>query len=657
MSSIKQVQDLQSRIAELTEENALLRTRMSESTGSESTRGLGINQRLDNQFQATTLSSKEALPPIKNLPIIQDNIRKYCSGIYGPPVHRRSSTTLLKASAFPDLPPRATFAHLSRSYLDSIHKWFPVLHWPTFSQDVDNIYMKRTFEGTSKAWVGLYFAVLACGSLNAPQPPSGSPKPSDKGSYYYDVAIQLSDMVSEETSTANTSMAVLLTIFATESNLIAAGAKWLATSVRLAQCLRLHVELEAPFFETEMRRRLWWAIYVLDRFVSAGAHLPMLIQDADCNTAMPSSLDDRYISSHGYERLPFGHPSARGALALIRAARLYSRVGEAAQSLPTTPAISQALDEDVRATLMLLPDSYLPSSDTHLEPADLPQLMAFQAARFLVYRQNITPRCRTPERMEAVRRSSQVAQETAKYISRAIHSPSGASDPGVWKTKVTQLASNLICVHLWRCILMLCFCGDYDAALMCAHLSATIGDTRKINGACGRNIAFFLELLLDRIRGGNWAHYTLGLDEEMLIYTSGDLQEVGKHAWVWTGYTNESEHPSPHSASTPALQSPYGHGDAMQGLSSNNHHQGAPTTYNGYGDWNGWAGVEKTIRQLIAEEHSAQRPQPSAYYPPPHNPVKRVQLAADAVPASPTRSVTAPPASSSASRISIANII
>ena len=61
--------------------------------------------------------------------------------------------------------------------------------------------------------------------------------------------------------------ALLMSIFATESNLKNEGATWLATAVRLAQVLGLHIDNNTETdYEVEMRRRLWWAIYVIDRY-------------------------------------------------------------------------------------------------------------------------------------------------------------------------------------------------------------------------------------------------------------------------------------------------------------------------------------------------------------------------------------------------------
>jgi hypothetical protein len=394
----------------------------------------------------------------------------------------------------------------------------------------------------------------------------------------------------------------------------------------------------------------------------------MLINEDDCNIAFPSALDDRYIQPHGFTRQPTDQPPVTGLLATIHTARLFSHLRMALKPLAISPQIFQSMEIRFRATWAMFPESYQLHSQASLEAAALAPLLALQTARFLLHRRNISPLCAHSERIDALHRCNAVAQETANYIRRTLRTASGTVDPEAWHTKATQLASNMISLHLWRCILMLCFCGDYDLALICVHFSSAIGDTRRINTACGKNLAFFLDRLLDRIRSGNGGRRQLEYDEEMLVYTTGDLQGDGQHAWVWAGGSDTSGGPSPLSPLAPSTHTRHGSDGFMLGIKmeSQSHSQlplrpnpGSPSQ-NGTEEWAGWASIEHMILQLV-EERRIRLAQPTPYYPPPHNPMKRVQLAPDAPP-SPTRTGALPPvvsssSSSSTSRISIANII
>lgn len=381
----------------------------------------------------------------------------------------------------------------------------------------------------------------------------------------------------------------------------------------------------------------------------------MLIAEDDCGTTLPSSLEDRYIQPQGFARPRTNQLPSTGFLAGIQIAQLFSSLHQTMKSSIIAPSILQNFDEKFHSRLAVLPESYQSVSDAPLEPAALPTIITLQMARFLLFRRNISPVCRPAERAEALHRCTAVAQDTAKYIARTLHGPPGSSDSD-WRARVSQIASNMICMHLWRCVLMLCFRADYEGASMCLHLSAAMGDIRKVNVACGKNLTFFLDRLLDRVRTGNGGQHQLEHDEEMLAYISGDMQGSLEHSWVWAGvdFGAQGTPTSPHSPLQPGTQA-HGTDEPMQGTNlplrpiSESQDSGAK-------EWDGWGWIEQMIRQL-KEEHRARLAQPTPYYPPPHNPVKRVQLAPDA-PASPPRSGPLPsPTPSSTSRISIANII
>jgi hypothetical protein len=98
----------------------------------------------------------------------------------------------------------------------------------------------------------------------------------------------------------------------------------------------------------------------------------------------------------------------------------------------------------------------------------------------------------------------------------------------------------MTCTHLWRCTLFLLFGGHFDAALTCIRASANIATLRDVNVACGRNIAFFLDALIEKRRAGGLAgsqgyRSERELDEELIAYVSGDLQASTENSWVWQG--------------------------------------------------------------------------------------------------------------------------
>lgn len=381
-----------------------------------------------------------------------------------------------------------------------------------------------------------------------------------------------------------------------------------------------------------------------------------MINENDCEMSLPSAMDDRYIQPNGSFRSQPNSPHSTGFVAMVQITRLYASLYQVLKSTVISPQDLRVFDEQFRWKAQLLPESYQTNSSAPLETAALPTVFAILSARFHFHRRNLSPAADPSERAEALDRCTSIAQETAKYVSRAFHNPPHHESEKDWPTRVAPIAGNAVCLHLWRCILMLCFRGNYDAALMCLHLSSAIGNVRKVNMGCGRNTVFVLERILERMRSGHGSAQHLEHDEEMIAYISADTQGSFEHSWIWAG-TDLSSATTP--TSSPSVHRPPGLDEPMRDAlplraASSSPHLGAP-------EWDDWTRAEHTIRQLI-DEHRRWAGQQPTYYPPPHNPVKRVQLASDSrSPPKPTPIPTPTPAaaasSSSASRISIANII
>lgn len=380
------------------------------------------------------------------------------------------------------------------------------------------------------------------------------------------------------------------------------------------------------------------------RITSFETNKPMLINDTDCDISLPSPAEDRYIQPQGFFRTHVNTAPFTGSLAVVQITRMYAQLYQTLKSSMITPQTLQSFDLQFRNRAQQLPEAYQTGSTAPLETAALPPLFTLLTAQYHLYRRNLSPVCHVTERREALRQCGIVAQETAKFISRALHNPPKAELEKTWPARVAPMASNLTCMHLWRCIMVLCFRGDYDAALMCSHMLSVVGNMRKIGASCGKNLVFVLDRLLDRLRSGHGSPQQLEYDEEMLAYISGDAQASLEHGWAWAG------------ADLTSMKSPpatlYG---APQPLGQDQPMRDRPTSVSPAQEWEGWSRVDQLIRQLT-EDSRPRTAQPPTYYPPPHNPVKRVQLGPNDQ-SSPKPAPLPSPAQSNASRISIANII
>lgn len=659
LTTRRQVQDLQSQIAELTQVNSQLRTKAFGKDDATLERTEAKRRLSDELSGPPAVRHKVAAPVMRDFDHVRRNIQIYSQGLFDTP-HTRASAPLEEGSGLPEVPPRADFAHLSRAYLNHIHEWYPALHWPMFQREVDEVYTARSFHGMPREWVGLFFAVLACGSLQTSATPGSPPFASDRGMPFFDIATQAMTPWPQNFTITHVQVALLLSIFASESNLRPVGSMWLASAVRAAQELCINTEVEPwPLVDSEMRRRLWWAIYSRDRYVcddsqhtladmsritSLEVNKPMLINDNDCDIALPSPVEDRYIQPQSFFRTHANTAPFTGSLAVIQVTRMYAPLYQTLKSSIISPQTLQSFETQFRSRAQQLPDAYQSASTAALETAALPPLFTLLSAQYHLYRRNMSPACHPTERREALRQCATVAQDTAKYISRALHSPPKAEMEKSWPARVAPMASNLTCMHLWRCILTLCFRGDYDAALMCSHMLSVVGNMRQIGAGCGKNLVFVLDRLLDRARSGQGSPQQLEYDEEMLAYVSGDVQASVEHGWAWAG-TDLASTRSPPATTFGASRLP-GQDQPMRDR---------PTSASSSIEWDGWGRVDQLIRQLM-DENRPRTAQPPTYYPPPHNPVKRVQLGPHDQ--SPPKPAPLPsPAPSNASRISIANII
>jgi len=261
----RQVQDLQSQIAELTQVNTQLRTKQL-AKEDPSTERADPKRRLSDPYSGPPAARyKPTAPVMRDFDQVRKNIQTYSQGIFDTPHVRPSAPP--EEVGLPDVPPRADFAHLSRSYLNHVHYWYPALHWPTFSQQVDEVYTARTFRGVSREWIGLFFSVLACGSLDTSGALASPPIAANRGLSYFDIAAQALTPWPQDLTITHTQVALLLSIFAAESNMSSIGSLWLSSAVRTAQELRINTEIDSwSVVEGEVRRRLWWAIYTRDRY-------------------------------------------------------------------------------------------------------------------------------------------------------------------------------------------------------------------------------------------------------------------------------------------------------------------------------------------------------------------------------------------------------
>lgn len=307
------------------------------------------------------------------------------------------------------------------------------------------------------------------------------------------------------------------------------------------------------------------------------------------------------------------------------------------------------------------PDPFPINSQAYLDPRLLTAACSLQTLRFFLYRHNLSAACRTTDRHDALERCVSAAKDTAHYVQRSMqHSPgSGYYSPThmtSWAARFRTMSPAFFCTHLWRCTLVLCFHMEYAAALTLVQASAAVGDLRKNNIACGRNMAFFLDQLIGRLRAGA-TKQSLETDEEMLAYVSGDMQGCAEEAWAWTGSETGAN-----------LNQVNGNGYTPDRAQSLHPEQtSCSLSEREMQEWGGWEYVQRTLEQLLQGQSGPPPPPPPQMspsytqgpspYPPPLQQQHTGQSLAPRPPSGHQGSISPALSNGQSSRISIKDIM
>ncbi|KAH7347619.1 fungal-specific transcription factor domain-containing protein [Plectosphaerella cucumerina] len=626
MSSIKQVQDLEKQMDRLKRDNSYLRRSMQERE--EDTDGVGsVSSRLPET--GTNPRPRRRPESGRDLSKARASIRAFSKGIWRPPAqYRTPQRSPLGGPPLPELPPKQTTEHLLNCYYGSVHTMFPILHWPTLSAGVDDLYRHGGQAPTSPAWISTLFAALALGSLFSPD---AQTQRAYRAAELLEVARGSVDPWSNSYSLENARSFLLIAICLNEMNLKSAAWTWLGSAVRVAQDLELHIESGPwPVIEGEMRRRVWWTIYIFDHTLALELGRPGMIRDEDCDVSLPAGVDDHYIHDTGIAVPPGREPLNHSLLAVINVARSYPAIMGAISASVVAPTRLATFDQHFAAYCRSFPAACDPSSAAPLSPHLLAPYTYVLNARLMLHRHNMVPEGPPEVRLSAIDQCTHTALETAALVARATHA-------------LADGATALLTSHIFRATLFLLLTGHWDPAIHCVRSLATIDAKRDIAVSCGRFLSFFVATLASKrteyaatiaratpprssfggpaplplSSGPRAVQEALLQDEELMVYVSADMQASPDSAWVWAGAEGDGG-PSPisqHAGPAPAAP---GHG-----LFSAQQRTGL--TDDEARDWGGWERLDAAVRTLAS---GASTPTPtSATWSTPLPPVLKLEAA------------------------------
>ncbi|KAH8196768.1 hypothetical protein TruAng_009060 [Truncatella angustata] len=311
-----------------------------------------------------------------------------------------------------------------------------VIHAPSFWALFDKLYQERSqkFGLEERRFVGLLFAVMALGSMydvdeNDPTNPDHYIVATQRGHNYYALAKNYLQDITECCDITTLQALVFIIQFLQATGNLNSCHSLIGIALRSALRMGLHRYLShtsrTPIMD-ETRRRLFHTIRQVDIYLSTTLGLPLPLQDKDIDQALPTEVDDEYITESTIQQPPHGKPSfleafnAHVSLMQILARivdYLYPPTGADMGSANVTYKISvvriREMEEELHSWHESLPSAWLPGPEEDLQIARIKILLRFAYAhvQMMLYR---------PFLQYYSQRGSTVATADERYFALAI---------------------------------------------------------------------------------------------------------------------------------------------------------------------------------------------------------------------------------------------
>ncbi|KAG0227092.1 hypothetical protein BGW42_003150, partial [Actinomortierella wolfii] len=202
------------------------------------------------------------------------------------------------------LPPRDIADHLIEIYFARIHPLLPILPKASFLRQY------RSADPEKRPPVVLLTAMFALASCFSDHPEIVRDNDDNEsfGDVYFARAKRLVDFEYEMPRPSAVQALLLMTVYRL-TNARCGGRVWvmLGMAIRMCQDMGMHrnsARWHLPPGEAEIRKRLWWSCYIMDRWISASMGRPCAIQDIDCDVDFPSTEEEEWVDADGNAASP-----------------------------------------------------------------------------------------------------------------------------------------------------------------------------------------------------------------------------------------------------------------------------------------------------------------------------------------------------------------
>lgn len=147
------------------------------------------------------------------------------------------------------------------SYFECVQRRFPIIHWPTFYNKLRILYSQDGGVEQERETVALSCAILGLGAFFSPEAPV-----REKSEKLMQSAASQVDTWTDKIGIDQALVSFLLSLYMAENNTKSTSWVWLGAAIRIGQDKGLHVQGGTwSNVEGELRKRIWWSLYVYDR--------------------------------------------------------------------------------------------------------------------------------------------------------------------------------------------------------------------------------------------------------------------------------------------------------------------------------------------------------------------------------------------------------
>lgn len=177
---------------------------------------------------------------------------------------------------------RQVLDRLIESYFSVYHRTYPFVHEATFKAQFNEVIPRPQH----RSWQMLLHAILALGAwcLN------DTASELDDHLYHHALSFGEDESMFESANLAFVQALVLLSNLSQKRNKPNTGSNFLGLATRMALSLGLHRELpdwEINLLQREMRRRVWWGLYMFDSGASTTFGRPILLPEKEAMDVRP----------------------------------------------------------------------------------------------------------------------------------------------------------------------------------------------------------------------------------------------------------------------------------------------------------------------------------------------------------------------------------